>query len=98
MVASWLYWVKVLRLEFELDADAGWQILGPVIGGGNLLVKGTDAHGHIGADGGGLLGRFMAWKRILRIFIHEEERQRKFKSPLSKSRLASRRGIPVYTM
>jgi hypothetical protein len=60
MVASWLLWVKVLRLDFEADVDAGWRILEPVIGGGNLVVKGTDPHRHVGANGDGLLGGFMA--------------------------------------
>jgi hypothetical protein len=69
MVAYWLLCVKLLRLDFEVDADAGWRILDLVIGGGTLLVKGTDSHRHVGADGDSLLGMFMAGQWPLRIFI-----------------------------
>lgn len=76
MVAFWLLWLKVLWLDFELDADAGWRVFDAVIGGGNLLVKGLDAYRHVGADGDGLLGRFMARQWLLRRVVEEEERQR----------------------
>ncbi|UPX14729.1 uncharacterized protein EKO05_0005203 [Ascochyta rabiei] len=76
MIAISLLWVKFLRLNLELDADAGWRILDLVIGGSQLLVQGMDARRQLGADGDCLLGRFMARQLLLCIFIYEEERQR----------------------
>jgi hypothetical protein len=76
MMAFWLHWVKFLRLDLDIDAEVGWQIFDPVVGGSHLLVKGTDAHRYVSADGAGLLGRFMARQLFFRMFINEEERQR----------------------
>ena len=39
MVTSWLLWVKVLRLDFDFDADTGWRILDPVVGDGHFVRK-----------------------------------------------------------
>ena len=78
MVAIWLLWVKSLRLDYELHVDAGWRILDLFVCGNQLLIQGTDAHRHVGTDGGGFLDRFMARQLLLHMFtnIDEEERQR----------------------
>jgi hypothetical protein len=78
MVAQWLLRIEVLRLDSELDANAGWRILASIISGSHLLVRAPNAHRHVDADSSGLLSRFLARQLLLhmQMNIDEEGRQR----------------------
>jgi hypothetical protein len=43
MIAIRLRGIKSLWLNLELDAEAGWRILGLVIGGSQLLIPSMNA-------------------------------------------------------